>query len=90
MPTKKSLAKEYAEYLELNQDNPNVVDELAKRINSITFTKTQEPIPDKDKEEILNEITQIINSDERLITEAEDSTELIKLIQMIKEKTVKS
>lgn len=42
MKTIDSLSEEYATYLLLNRNDPNVAGELAKRINKLTYTEIQD------------------------------------------------
>lgn len=92
MATMDDLALKYADYILFNRDNPNVVFEIVNRINGLTFTNSQKHLNSSEKKELINKIEEnLLNPrkirDRFLIKEAEDSRELIKLIQMIRSKT---
>lgn len=92
MATIDSLSEEYATYLILNRNDPNVVSELAKRINKLTYTESGKYLSNEDKEKILNKLKLKIspNNDLELpdgtflIQESQDSSDLIKLIQLVR------
>jgi hypothetical protein len=91
MATQQELARQYAEYLRLNRGNPNVILELVDKINSLTYSGSNKPISNADKKTIVDTIENIIIPKEapggRSIHLAEDSSELIKLINMLRTKT---
>lgn len=92
MATLESLAQEYANYLRYNRDNPSAATEIINRINSITYTSSGSKISSSDKEELIDLIEKELSPkrktrDGYLIVESEDSTQLIRLIQMVKSGT---
>jgi uncharacterized coiled-coil DUF342 family protein len=91
MATTQELARQYAEYLKLNQDNPIVVLELANKINALTYLNSNQPISKADKQAIVDAIESAIIRKEApgggIIHLAEDSSELIKLINMLRSRT---
>jgi hypothetical protein len=89
MATIKSLAKEYAEYLELNTANPSAASVIVERINGLKYTKSGLLLGKDDKEKLVAGIEEALfsplSSDGLTLTmESQDSTELIKLIKMIR------
>ncbi|MCL6714177.1 hypothetical protein M8R20_45130 [Pseudomonas sp. R2.Fl] len=94
MATIDSLAREYVQYIRLNQDNPSAVSEIAKRINGITYTDSGASLTTADRARLVGAMEQEINADKRtsdglyIVVESEDSSQLIRLIQMLKKQVV--
>ena len=93
MATFKDLGIEYAKYIKLNRNNPSVVNEIIKKIDSLVFTDTSKPLSKEDKLQIIkyiqDELLKKKYEDGHLIIEAEDSTELVNLIQMLQDNAQK-
>lgn len=95
MATIESLSENYAQYLVLNQNDPRVVKELAKRINRITNTNTGNYLSNDDKERILNYIQSKVSPSRKLpdgrflAQESHDSSKLIELIQLVRQEVKK-
>lgn len=92
MATINSLAEEYANYLRLNVGNPSAASEIVRRINALTYTSSGKSLSESDKDSLLSAIEEQLQpkrtgSDGRFITESEDSTQLIRLIQMVRSGT---
>lgn len=91
MATIQDLALQYAEYLQLNQNSPIAVQELANKINNLTYTTNNQPISSTDKKAIIDSIESLVTRKEApgggIIHLAEDSSELIKLINMLRNQT---
>lgn len=93
MATISSLAVEYANYLLLNSDNPSAATEIAKRINGLKYTKSGDSLTRSDKNDLVDKIHEKLLPEKRtpdglsIILESEDSSQLIKLIQMIRSST---
>lgn len=86
------LAKEYSDYLRLNKNNPSAINEIASRIKGLVYTSSKKPLSQEDTEKLISEIQSVLSSPKKtkdgyLIVEAEDSSELIKLIQMLRKQT---
>lgn len=96
MATISSLAIEYANYLLLNRDNPGAAAEITKRINGLKYTKSGDSLTSSDKNDLVNKIEAVLLPEKRttdglsIILESEDSSQLIKLIQMIKSSTTEN
>ncbi|WP_434982053.1 hypothetical protein [Xanthomonas arboricola] len=93
MATISSLAIEYANYLLLNSHNPGAAAEITKRINGLKHTKSGDSLTDFDKNDLVDKIEAALFPEKRtpdglsIVLESEDSTQLIKLIQMIRSST---
>jgi hypothetical protein len=92
MATIKDLAQEYAVYIKLNRDNPEVVSEISNRVKGLTYTSSGRSISERDKKELLDEIERLLsgrhpNEDGYYIVEAEDSSDLLRLINSIRNKS---
>lgn len=92
MATIEDLGKEYAQFIRLNRDNPNVVTEIAGRINGLTYTGTGKPISNDDKVKLADVIEGELSGkrnteDGPIVVEAEDSRQLLKLVGLIRKKT---
>ncbi len=84
MATIESLGKKYAEYIEDNYHSPTVVEDIVKKINSITYTEG-ESLSDEDKKKLINSIESHYYKIERPVLESEDSTDFINMIKAIRE-----
>lgn len=94
MATLSDLGKEYAEFIRLNSENPNVVTEIIRRIGELKYTKSKIPISDEDKKKLVDAIEKALSSrrvtkDGHILFEAEDSSELLKLVTLIRQSTQK-
>lgn len=94
MATLEDLATQYAMYIRLNRDNPTAVSEIANRINSLTYTDSGRAISDEDREKLFSEMEAALSKpqvteDGYLLKEAEDSTALLALVKMIRQKSEK-
>lgn len=92
MATLSDLAKQYAMYIRLNQDNPSAVSEIVSRINSLTYTESGRSISGADRDKLFVEIEETLSKpqvtkDGYLLKEAEDSSALLALVQMIRQKS---
>lgn len=92
MASVSDLAREYADYIRLNKDNPSAIGEIADRINSLVYTSSQNRLSDEDKKSLIDQIEKHLSHKREtkegyLIVEAEDSTELVRLIQMLRQQT---
>lgn len=88
-----NLAKEYADYIRLNSGNTGAIGEIVNRINALAYTESSKKISDEDKIELIDLVEKLLSERRQttrglLIKEAEDSTELIKLIKMLKSQTI--
>lgn len=95
MATIESLSENYAQYLVLHQNDPNVVQELVKRINRITNTSTGTYLNNNDKEKILDHIQSKVSPSRKLPSgrflaqESYDSSKLIELIHLVRQEVKK-
>ncbi len=93
MATIISLATEYANYLLLNSDNPSAASEIAQRINELKYTQSGDSLTDFDKNDLVNNIESVLLPEKMtpdelsIVLESKDSSELIKLIQIIRSST---
>jgi len=93
MATISSLATEYANYLLLNSENPGAAGEIIKRINGLKYTNSGDSLTESDKNDLLNKIEAALLPEKRtpdglwIVVESEDSSQLIKLIQMVRSST---
>jgi len=83
MATIESLGKKYAEYLEDNYYSPTIVEDIIKRINSITYTEG-ESLSDIDKTKLIDSIESHYNAKIRPALESEDSTDFISMIKAVR------
>ena len=83
MATIESLGKKYSEYLEDNYYSPTVVDDIVKKINSITYTEG-ESLSDIDKTKLIDSIESHYNAKVRPALESEDSTNFISMITAVR------
>ncbi len=94
MATIISLAAEYANYLLLNSDNPSAASEIAQRINELKYTQSGDSLTDFDKNDLVNNIESVLLPEKRtpdelsIVLESKDSSELSKLIQVIRSSTM--
>jgi hypothetical protein len=94
MATIRSLATEYANYLALNSENPGAAAEIVKRINGLTYTNSGKSLTESDKRNLVNKIELALLPEKRapdglsFAVESEDSSQLIRLIQMIRSSTI--
>ncbi len=94
MATIISLAAEYANYLLLNSDNPSAASEIAQRINELKYTQSGDSLTDFDKNDLVNNIESVLLPEKRtpdelsIVLESQDSSELSKLIQVIRSSTM--
>ena len=94
MPSLKDFASQYADYLKLHFSSPTVITDIAKKIRSLTYTESGEPLSDSDIETLINEIESILTQTREypggvLLKEAEDSTMFIQMVKMIREEIKK-
>ncbi|WP_367380887.1 hypothetical protein [Stenotrophomonas cyclobalanopsidis] len=93
MATISSLATKYANYLVLNSENPGAAIEIANRINELRYTESGTPLTESAKNDLINKIEATLLPEKRspdglsIVLESEDSSQLIKLIQMIRSNT---
>lgn len=83
MATIESLGKKYAEYLEDNYHSPTVVEDIIKKINSITYTEG-ESLSDEDKTKLIDSIESNYYGTVRPALESEDSTDFISMIKAVR------
>lgn len=86
MPTIDDIAQKYAQDLRINTTKITAY-EIVKKIRSLTYTESGEPISKEAALEIVDKIqSNISKADGRvgMIKESEDSSELIALIKMIR------
>jgi hypothetical protein len=89
MATIADLAKGYIEYIENNVTNKKMAAaEIARRINSLTYSESKKAISKDDKLKIIEEISKRFKEkkteDGFLIVEASDSSSYIELINAIR------
>lgn len=87
MSTINELAKKYAKYLKEHGNSATVVEDLIKRIKSITHSDTGEGLSETEIDHLISEIEAVLNqTDDGLhyIVEAEDSSKLIQMVKMIR------
>ncbi|HEX7814403.1 hypothetical protein [Dyella sp.] len=92
MATINSLAKEYADYLILNRFDPGAASEVLRRIERITYVESGNPLSAVTKQHLVAEIEVILLStfkipgtDLNFAAESEDSSELVKLIALLRQ-----
>lgn len=81
------LAKKYAKYLKEHKNSATVVEDLIKRIQSITYNETGKGLSESDIDRLISEIEIALEqTDDGLhyIVEAEDSSKLIQMVKMIR------
>lgn len=92
MATIPDLAKQYSDYIRLNHGNPAAISEIASKINRLVYTESRRPLSADDKNKLIKQIQKFLSlrrqtPDGQVLVEAEDSTELIRLIKMLREQT---
>ena len=86
MATFESLAYEYAEYIRNNARQPYVVPEIMRRLNSLTYTDSGNPLTREDKLKILSHIEVILSMGYGKVFEqrAEDSSDFLDILNQLK------
>lgn len=92
MSTINSMAEDFANYLLLNRSNPSAGLEIAHRIKKITYSDTGNRLTNDDKDKLIDAISNMtLDATKKRLpggrfysTEAQDSTQLIQLIQLIR------
>jgi len=90
MPTLKDFAYQYADYIERHSSSPTVVSDIANKIKSISYTKSERSLSESDIDTIVDEIQRILSSKEETpdgkpILEAEDSSKFIDMVKRIRQ-----
>ena len=84
MATIESLGKRYSEYLEDNCSSATVIEDIAKKILSITYTEGGK-LTQSDLDKLIDAIESEYLEELRVVTESEDSTDFISMIKAIRE-----
>jgi len=87
-----SLAKEYADYLAMNRFDAGASTEILRRINRLTYVTSQRPLTPEVRRQLVEDIAdelfpprRVPGTDLTYVEEAEDSTELHKLIALLRD-----
>jgi len=89
MPSITDLAAQYAEQIKKHSTSPTIIVDTAKRIKGLNYTSNGTPISDADIDALINEIESAISHKKSIpgygmLSEAEDSTVFIQMVQSIR------
>lgn len=87
MATKQEIANNIASFIRRNSMEPSVIDDICKKIDSLTYESSGNSLSVNDKKELIKLIEESLSNKRkdgyRYITEAEDSTSFIALMKAV-------
>lgn len=90
MPTLEEFASDFASLLRRGNVSPTIVHDVANSIRNLTYTESGKPISDEDIKKIIKEMEIVLGisrstGNMEILKEAEDSSQFITMIKLIRE-----